>query len=183
MTSLLSNVQLTAHCPDDRCKYDAMISTRWYAARTAPRHEKKVCERLRVREIDSFTPLYTSRKRWRNRMTLNTELPLFPGYVFLQMDFKDRVRALAVPVLGGLVTFGGQPSPVEDAEIEVLKGQLRHLNAEPHPYIKVGEKVRVRSGPLAGMEGLLTRKKQDYRFVLSMDLIMQSVSVQIDAAD
>lgn len=109
---------------------------------------------------------------------------LFPGYVFLHMDLKDRLRVLQLPSVVRFVSFNGHPAPLPDGEIESLsRGLARGVRAEPHPYLKVGHRVRVRSGPMAGAQGVLIRRKDKFRVVLSIDLIMRSVAVEVDEAD
>jgi transcriptional antiterminator NusG len=156
---------------------------RWYAARTQPRHEKKILEHLTYREVESFLPIYLAARRWNNGTKANVELPLYPGYLFVRTSLQRRIPILSVPGLIGLVGCGGCPSPIADQDIELLATGIVQLKPEPHPYVKIGDLVRVRSGPLAGREGFLVRKKENSRFVLSMDLLMQAVSVEIDATD
>ena len=155
----------------------------WYAAHVCSRHEKQVFSQLQERQIESFLPLYRSVRRWKDRRK-ELEMVLFPGYVFVHIDLKDRLRILQLPSVVRFVSFNGQPAALQDGEIEVLsKGLASGLRAEPHPYLKVGNRVRVRSGPLAGAEGILVRRKDKFRVVLSIDLIMRSVAVVVDEAD
>jgi Transcription antiterminator len=112
---------------------------------------------------------------------MNLELPLFSSYVFVRMDIRERVRVLGVPGVLSLVSVGGRPVPLPEADIEALRSGIHLSQCEPHPYLIVGERARIRSGSLAGMEGVLLRKKGSFRIVLSLDLIMQSVAVEIDA--
>ncbi len=109
---------------------------------------------------------------------------LFPGYVFVHLDLKDRLRVLQIPSVARFVSFNGQPAALPDAEIEVLiNGLAKGVRAEPHPYLKVGHRVRVKHGPLAGTQGILVRRKDKFRVVLSIDLIMRSVAVEVDESD
>ncbi len=160
-----------------------MNTPRWYVAHTHSRHEKKVVEHLRLIDVETLLPLYLSPRRWKNGMTMNLELPLFPGYVFMRTGLDKRVKILNIPSVVGIVSSGAHPVPVTDAEINLLVKGIAGRDAEPHPFMNVGDRVRLHSGPLAGMEGVLVRKKQGYRFVLSMDLIMQAVSVEVNPAD
>ena len=116
-------------------------------------------------------------------MKMHLELPLFPGYVFVRINLKGRLRVLETPSVANLVSFGGQPAPLPDQEIAVLQAGLAGMSAEPHPFLAVGDRVRVKFGPLAGLEGFLVQKKNQTRFVLSMNLIMQAISVEVDSAD
>ena len=114
---------------------------------------------------------------------MRVELPLFPGYVFVRLALRDRLRVLHVPGVVRLVGFNGVPSPLPDGEIESLRLALTEgLRAEPHPYLKVGRRVRITKGPLTGREGLLKRWKGDLRVVLSMELIQRSISMEVDAS-
>lgn len=159
------------------------LEERWYAAQTCANHEKRVREQLRQRTVEAYLPLYASMRRWKDRR-VNLELPLFPGYVFVRLALRDRVTVLQTPSVVRLVGFGGLPTALPDQEIDSLRqGLVRDLRIEPHPYLKVGQRVRVRTGPLQGLEGILVRKKKFSRFVISLDLIMRSVAVEIDTAD
>ncbi len=156
---------------------------RWYAAQTCANHERRVLEQLRQRTVEAYVPLYASVRRWKDRR-VRLELPLFPGYVFVRLVLRDRLRVLQTPSVVRLVGFGGQPAALPDQEIEALRqGLTRDTRVEPHPYLKVGQRARVRTGPLQGLEGILLRKKNGTRFVISLDLIMRSVAVEIDVAE
>lgn len=156
-------------------------SQNWFAAYTTPRHEKMVARHLVGRHIESFLPLYTSIRRWKNGCRLPIEKPLFPGYIFVHIPRRESVKVLQVPGVVSIVSTGREPSALPSAEIESLRAALPLLRVEPHPYLVVGEKVRINSGSLAGMIGVLVRKKNDLRVVLTLDLIQQSVAVEIDA--
>lgn len=159
------------------------LQVRWYAAYVCSRHEKQVLSQLQERNITCFLPVYRSVRRWKDRRK-ELELVLFPGYVFVHLDLKDRLRVLQLPSVVRFISFNGHPAPLPDTEIETLsKGLASGIRAEPHPYLKVGHRVRVRSGPLAGAQGILQRKKDRFRVVLSIDLIMRSVAVEVDEAD
>jgi transcription antitermination factor NusG len=155
----------------------------WYAAHVCSRHEKQVARQLEERRVDCFLPVYRSVRRWKDRRK-ELDLVLFPGYVFVHLDLKDRLRVLQIPSVVRFVSFNGHPAPLPDAEIEVLvNGLAKGIRAEPHPYLKVGHRVRVKYGPLAGTQGILVRRKDKFRVVLSIDLIMRSVAVEVDEAD
>ncbi|MGI9101561.1 MAG: transcription termination/antitermination protein NusG [Terriglobales bacterium] len=159
------------------------MAAHWYAVYTRARHEKRVASQLEQKRIEFFLPLYESMRRWKDRRVL-LPMPLFPGYIFVHFAVHDRLQVLTIPGVVRLVSFDGRPAPMSERDVEALRqGLSEGLRAEPHPYLKVGRRVRVRSGPLAGMEGILTRKKDRFRLVLSLDLIMRSVAVEVDAAD
>jgi transcription antitermination factor NusG len=156
---------------------------RWYAAQTCANHEKRVQEQLCQRAVDAYLPVYASVRRWKDRR-VSLDLPLFPGYVFVRLALRDRLPVLQTPSLVRLVGFGGQPTPLPDQEIEALRlGLTKELRIEPHPFLRVGHRVRVRSGPFQGLEGILVRKKNISRVVISLDLIMRSVATEIDPAE
>ena len=168
---------------DDSFLPDGDLDPRWYAVCTFSNHEKRVGDQLRERGVEHFLPLYESVRRWKDRR-VQLQLPLFPGYVFVHLALRDRLRVLNIPSVARLVGFGGPPIALPDNEMEALRSSLAsQLRAEPHPYLKAGRRVRVTNGPLAGLEGVVVRKKKHLRFVLSLDLIMRSVSVEMDAAD
>ena len=159
------------------------LEERWYAAQTYANHEKRVLEQLSQRTVEAYLPLYASVRRWKDRR-VRLDLPLFPGYVFVRLALRDRLRTLQTPGLARLVGFGGQPTALPDQEIDALRqGLARAIRIEPHPYLKVGRRVRVTTGPLQGLEGILARKKNSSRFVISLDLIMRSVAAEIDVAE
>jgi transcription antitermination factor NusG len=155
---------------------------RWYVACTIARHEKQVAAQLSGRGIDNFLPLYEEVHRWKDRRKV-ISLPLFPGYVFVRIPLLERLRVQVIPSVLRLVGFGGPPVALEDAEVERLRQGLAVLRAEPHPFLKAGQRVRVKNGPLSGAEGVLERHRDKFRVVLSMDLIQQSVAVEMDICD
>ena len=155
----------------------------WFAAYTSANHEKRVAEQLEVRSVEHFLPVYESVRRWKDRR-MKLELPLFPGYVFVRLALRDRLQVLQVPGVAKLVGFNGRPTPLPQGEIDALRTSLTSgVRAEPHPYLRVGRRVRVRSGSLMGLEGVLLRRKNGTRFVISLDLIMRSVAVEIDGSE
>jgi len=159
------------------------FSANWFAAYTNSHHEKRVASHFTERQIKSFLPLYATRHRWKNRCGVNLELPLFPNYVFVRIDPRERVRVLEVPGVVSLVGFGRILAPLPDFEIEALRSGLGQRRIEPHPYLVIGERVRIKAGPMTGMEGVLVRKKNNFRVVLALDVIMQCVAVEVDADD
>jgi transcription antitermination factor NusG len=153
----------------------------WFAAYTTTRHEKAVAEHCAMREIEAFLPLYRTQRLWKNGCRMNLELPLFPSYIFVRIGPRERVRVLELPGVLSLVSTAGKPVPLPESDIEALRSSLPFIKCEPHPYLVIGERVRIRAGSLEGMEGILLRKKGLLRVVLSLDLIMQSVAVEVDA--
>ncbi len=162
---------------------DQELSARWFAAYTNSHHEKRVVEHFTERRVETFLPLYSALRRWKNRCTMNLELPLFPNYVFVRIDPRERVRVLEVPGVVSLVGFGQKPAPLPDFEIEALRSGLGLRKVEPYPYLVIGERVRIKAGAMMGMEGVLVLKKSNFRVVLALDVIMQCVAVEVDAED
>ena len=158
-------------------------AARWYAIYTSSRHEKVVAKQLEDRGIESFLPLYRSWHRWKDRRKL-VDLALFPSYVFVRIEAQKRLRVLQVPGVVNLVSFNGEPAALPEQEINALRNGLEnHVYAEPHPYLRVGRKVRVVRGPMAGAEGILSRKKHKHRVVISIDFLMRSIAVEVEGAD
>src|SRR5271168_5328431 len=154
----------------------------WYALYTCPRHERCVAQQIEERSISCFLPLYRSIRRWKDRRK-ELELALFPGYVFVRLALKDRLRVLQLPSAVRLVSFNGQPAVLPEAEIDQLRERLARGRVEPHPYLRVGRRVRVCGGPMQGLEGIIVRRKDRCRVVFSLDLIMRSVAVEVDESD
>jgi transcription antitermination factor NusG len=155
----------------------------WYALHTCPRHEKCVAQQIEQRSISCFLPLYRSVRRWKDRRK-ELELALFPGYVFVHLALKDRIRVLQLPSAVHLVSFNGQPAVLPEAEIEGLRQRLTPgARIEPHPYLREGCRVRVCGGPMQGLEGIIIRRKDRCRVVFSVDLIMRSMAVEVDESD
>jgi transcription antitermination factor NusG len=156
---------------------------RWYAAYTVSCHEKQVSEHLKARGIEHYLPLYTSIRRWASGRIVTRECPLFPSYVFVQMCREERGRVLSVPGILSMVGTSKGATPLPTSEIETLRSGLHRYNATPHPFLGIGERVRILSGPLAGMQGIVLRHHGGTRIVLSLDLIMKSIAVEVDEAD
>ena len=162
---------------------DSYVEPHWYAAYTCAQHEKRVASELRARTVEHFLPMYCSMRRWKDRR-VNLELPLFPGYIFVRLALRERLRVLQIPSLVRLVGFNGLPTALPDEEMEILRSGLGgSLRAQPHPFLQVGRRVRITGGPFAGLEGILKKKKNNLRVVVSLDLIQRSVAVDVDIAD
>jgi transcription antitermination factor NusG len=154
----------------------------WYAIRVRPRSEKLVAAALRSKQYEEFVPLYQKRSRWSDRIK-SIDLPLFPGYVFCRADFAGRPPVVTTPSVIGILSFGGRPALISEQEIHAIRIALRSgLKSEPCPYLREGDRVRIVQGPLVGIEGVLSRLKNDWRVVLSIDVLCRSVAVEIDRA-
>lgn len=153
----------------------------WYALYTRPRHEKRVFEELSSREIEAFLPTYKIRRRWSDRYKV-VEEPLFRNYLFVRMSldrYNDTLRPYGAV---SFIAFDGQPAKIPEPEIVAIRQLVEsELPYNPHPYLKVGRRVRVTSGPLEGCEGILVRKKGLARLVLSVHMLQQSVVAEVEA--
>ena len=159
------------------------LEPRWYAAYTSANHEKRVAQQLGLRHIEHILPLYESVRRWKDRR-MKLQLPLFPGYIFVRLALRDRLQVLQAPGVARLVGFNGMPCALLEEDIKAIQRCLdRSYKVEPHSYLEVGRRARVMSGPLQGQEGIILRRKNRLRFILSLELIMRSVAVEIDAME
>jgi transcription antitermination factor NusG len=155
----------------------------WFALQVVPRHEKSVDRILEYRGYTHFLPIYRVRRRWSDRFSV-VEEPLFPGYVFCrsQSNLMEVIRGC--PGIIRIVAFGGRPHPVPDKEIEALQQIVRGKREySAFPYLNRGQKVQVISGPLTGISGIITQFKNCDRLVISLDVIMKSVSVEIEQSE
>jgi transcription termination/antitermination protein NusG len=158
-------------------------SAAWFALYVRHRHEKAVAQVISGKGLEVFLPVYKTAHRWKDRMK-DLVLPLFPNYVFTLAAPGQRHLVLSTPGIYDFVRLGGVPAPIPAEEIEAVRQAVSNgLNAEPHPFLKSGDRVRVKSGPLGGLEGVLVRKKNFYRLVLSVELLVKSISVEVDVAD
>jgi transcription termination/antitermination protein NusG len=155
----------------------------WYALQTRSRHEKQVALRIAAQSLETFLPVHCCRHTWKNGVHANVELPLFPCYLFAKASRCDRSGILRLPGVLGFAASSTHPTAIADADMEMLRLATGQLRTEPHPYLVVGDWVRIVAGPLAGMEGVLTRRKQEYRVVLSIEAIMRSIAVEVSEFD
>jgi transcription antitermination factor NusG len=155
----------------------------WFAAYTTCRHEKRVARHLEERGIEHFLPTYRTQRRWKDGSRVTLNLPLFPGYVFVRICGSARVRVLEVPGVVSMIGTASSPIPLPDLEIDTLRTGLDPLRVEPHPLLTVGQRVRIKIGALAGIEGIVIRRKGGFRLVLTLDLLMQSIAIEVDGDD
>jgi transcription antitermination factor NusG len=161
----------------------AYFQPNWYAAYTRANHERRVADQLAERGVENFLPQYESVRKWKDRK-IRLQMPLFPGYVFVHLSLQNRLRVLQVPGVACLVGFAGRPVAVSGEEFARIRGFLnKGFHTEPHPYLQAGRRVRVHSGPLEGMEGIVVRRKNGSRLVISLELIQRAIAVDVEAAD
>lgn len=154
----------------------------WYAIYAKHQHEKSAADLLDRKGFEILLPLYRSVRRWndRNKAAL---LPLFPSYLFVRTDLCRKVDILRTPGVFWLVESGGCACPIPEYEIEAINKIIQSpAGIAPHPYLMSGERVRVRHGTLEGVEGILTRFKNQYRVVLNVELLRRAVAVELDLA-
>jgi transcription antitermination factor NusG len=155
----------------------------WFAVFTVPRHEKRIQQHLHLRQIENFLPLYQKQRQWKDGSKGTLQLPLFSTYIFVRIGCGERSPVLKVPGVISIIGGGLQPMPIPDSYIHFLREGLRHGKIEPYPYLAVGTRIRIRSGVMAGMEGVLLRKKNNFRVVLTVEMIMKSVIVEVEMED
>lgn len=156
-------------------------AVRWLAYYTAPRHEKAVAKQFQCRSVDYFLPLVRQSRRWKNGVRAKIEEPLFPGYVFARVQPRLYFHVLNVPGVVSVVGPSRHPSVLDDEEIDSLRAGLAERNGRPHPFLTVGQKALIVAGAFAGKTGILTRELTSLRVVLTMDAIMKSFSIEVDA--
>jgi len=155
----------------------------WWALYTRHQHEKTVAEMLSNKGFEVFLPLHDSMRRWKDRQKL-LSLPLFPGYVFVRGNAERRLQVVTTPGVHMILSRGEQIAVVPEEEILSIRRAVDgSYRVEPHPFLKCGERVRVTRGSLEGVEGILVRKKNLYRLVLSVEMLAQSVCVEVAVAD
>jgi transcription antitermination factor NusG len=155
----------------------------WWALYTRHQHEKTVADMLTAKGFEVFLPLYDSVRRWKDRQKLLT-LPLFPCYVFVRGGMNRRLQVVSTPGVHMILSHGERVAVIPESEILAIRQTIEGpYRVEPHPFLKCGERVRVIRGTLQGVEGILLRKKNLTRLVLSVAMVAQSVAVEIDAMD
>lgn len=161
---------------------DTELVPSWYAARIFPRHEKVVANHLGHPPMETYLPLFRAQRNWKGRRA-EVLLPLFPGYVFVKSSLADRVQILRHPSVFGLVSFNGKPAPLSDEEIDRMRKWLAARSAEPYPFLVEGKRVRVKAGPLAGLEGIVVRRKGKSRLIATIEALERSIAFELDAAE
>lgn len=157
----------------------------WYAVHTRSRCEKKVSVQLYEKQIDAFLPIVKELRHWSDRRKV-IEQPLFPGYVFVRIPSDDRTRVSVLRTAGAVAFVGaqGQGTPISDREIENIQTLLcSNTPFEPYPFLRLGQRVRIRGGYLDGIEGILVAKKSDQSIVISVELIQRSLAVRVSGFD
>jgi transcription antitermination factor NusG len=158
-----------------------LFESPWYAIYTRHQHEKTVAQILTGKGFNTFLPLYATTHNWKDRTKALT-LPLFPCYVFLKGGIERRLQIITTPGIYGLVSSAGLPAAIPDIEIEAIRRVVDSgTRVEIHPFLKCGSWVRVKCGPLAGIEGMLVRKKNISRLVLNVEILGTAAAIEVAA--
>jgi transcription antitermination factor NusG len=160
---------------------DAADPKGWQLVYTVARHEKVVATQLESRGIDNFVPLYKATHLWHKR-SVNLELPLFPSYVFIHLDESNRRNVVTVPGIVSIISFQGRPAVVPAEQIAAIQNALKCRRVHPCPYLASGNRVRIISGPLAGIVGVIDRVK-GFRVIVSVDSITSSIAIEAEVAE
>ncbi len=154
----------------------------WHAIYTWHQHEKMVGDLLSKKGFETFLPLYQTTRRWKDRLK-TLVLPLFPCYVFIRGGLERQLQIVTTPGVCSLVMAGGGVAVITPEEVDAVKRTVESSqHVWPHPFLKCGDRVRVKSGPLEGIEGVLVRTKGQLRLVISVELVHQAVAIEVDAA-
>lgn len=153
----------------------------WYAIYTAHKHETSVMRHLEIRAVEAFFPTYEVNRLWRNRQRVKVHVPLFPSYLFVRTGGMDYVRVLQCPGVVRLIGNHAGPLPIEESVIELLRVNVAEKKIEPYRELVVGERVRIKSGILRGIEGTLVHRDSGWKFVLTLDSINQHASIKMEA--
>jgi transcription antitermination factor NusG len=154
----------------------------WCAIYTRHQHEKAIAQSLSTKGLEVFLPLYNTTRRWKDR-TVHLSLPLFPCYLFLRGMQERKLEVVTTPGIVSILSINGETAVVPENEIESIRKAIEWGNrVEPHPFLRRGDRVRVISGPLQGLEGILVRKKNLYRLVLSVEILKRSAAVEVDVS-
>jgi transcription antitermination factor NusG len=158
------------------------ISGAWCAIYTRHQHEKAIAQILSAKGLEVFLPLYSATRRWKDR-TMHLSLPLFPCYLFLRGMKERRLEVVTTPGIVSILTVNGEVATIAESEIESVRRVVEWGNrVEPHPFLRCGDRVRVICGPLQGLEGILVRKKNLCRLVLSVEILERSAAVEVDVS-
>lgn len=153
----------------------------WFALHVRSQRECSVADHLSGKGFDLFLPLYKSSKRWSDRVK-EVEAPLFPGYLFCRLDPNDRLPVLKTPWVLQIVGLNHTPIPIDDDEINAVRTLVTSgVPTQPWPFVRIGDRVRIESGPLRGVVGILCQFKDNHRLVVSITLLQRSVAVEVDS--
>jgi transcriptional antiterminator NusG len=165
---------------NERVNPQGQLAAEWYAAYTKHQHEKKAAHLLECKGVEVFLPQQKVIHRWKDR-NKTLFLPLFPGYLFLHSNLRDKFQILNTPGVFFLVENAGRACPIPRHEIDSIRRIVDSgVQAQAHPFVNKGDQVRICSGPLSGVTGMLTRFKNQYRVVLTVELLQKAVSIEVE---
>jgi transcription antitermination factor NusG len=162
---------------------DAAADRKWFATFTLPQNEKSVLRQLDLRNVESFLPTYETIRVWKNRQRKRLTLPLFPTYLFVRINRTERGKVLQCPGVLHIVGNHREPLPLADAEVELLRSGVCRRKVEPYRDLVIGDKVRIKSGMMQGVQGTLVRRSSSLRFVLTIQMINQHAAIEVNAED
>jgi len=157
----------------------------WYAIQTRCRFEQKAATQLQAKGIETFLPLVNEIHRWSDRRQI-VQVPLFPGYSFVRLADSPahQLRVLQTVGVNGFVTMNGSPVPVPEQQLEDVRRLLANeISCRAYPFLKIGQRVRIRGGCLDGLEGVLTSENKDHSLVVSIEAIQRSLAIRIEGYD
>ena len=160
-----------------------MAKKAWFVTYTAPRHEKFVQAQLTAKQIQSFLPLYSVVRRWKNGVRREIRYPLFPGYVFVCFDANERLPVMQTAGVVSIVGNGTEPLPVDDQEMHALWVGAQHASLSPHPSISTGDTVCITGGPFKGVRGRVEGSGGDTKFIVTIQLIQKSFAIDVQICD
>jgi transcription antitermination factor NusG len=156
------------------------ISDQWYAIYARHQHEKTISHNLQGKGFQTLLPLHRSAHQWKDRTKI-VSLPLFPCYVFVKGGLERRLEILTTPGIFGLVSSAGRPVPIPSPELEAFRKIMEvGTHVEPHPFLNAGDLVKIKCGPLAGIQGILVRRKNGNRLILSVEMLGKAAALELD---
>ena len=155
------------------------LEPKWYVLFVRSNQEKRVAQHLEYRAIEHFLPVYESVRQWRDRK-VKWQRPLFPGYVFVRLAMTERLKVLVVPNIVNLVGTRNGPTAISDQEMDWIRRGIEHGKAQPHPYLQVGSRVVIKTGAMAGLEGILLQTQNSTRVLIALDSISRAFVVEIE---
>jgi transcription antitermination factor NusG len=176
------NLESIAQLPSLNCASD---ESRWYAVHTMARHEKRIAAQLEEKSVCTFLPLLRQIHKWSDRRS-TVEVPMFSCYSFVRIaqTTEERLKVLRTPGVLGFVGSERQGTPIPDEQIESLQTALREkIPCAVHPFIRIGQRVRVRGGSLNGIEGILVGQSGDQTLVITVELLQRSVAIRVAGYD
>ena len=153
----------------------------WYALQVRAKAEKAVAIGIREKGYEDFLPLYRRARRWSDRIT-KAEEPLFPGYVFCRAELTKRPLIVTTPGIIRIISFGEKPAIIPNGEIDAIRRAVAsNAGAEPCPFLSAGQRARIQSGALAGIEGIIVRANGHWRLILSVETLCRSMAIEVEA--